>query len=133
MAYQGGIDFLDLPLGGVDWSKDVIYSPWIQDPTEAHTTDQVGSIDLNSVARGFDLQGAKSGEFMIVYDIPRTEGASMKCIVMGRRRESGKLEDARHYVLLVAPKAGFYERIGVGFMPGNFIELNDQAKMVKVR
>ncbi len=135
MAYEGGIDFLELPLGGVDWQKDKIHSPWIPDPAEVQTTDQAGRIELSCIARGFNLQGARANEVMIVYDIPKTEGGLLKCIVMGRRREGGKPEDARHYVLFVAPKSGSYERVGVGFMPGKFIELNapGPSKWVKVR
>jgi hypothetical protein len=59
-------------------------------------------------------------------------------IVMGRLREARKPEDARHYVLFIAQKGGasnVYERVGVGFMPGKFIELNapGPSRLVKVR
>jgi len=139
MAYEGGIDYLNLPLGGVDWQKDEIKSPWIPDASEVyHTIDRTGSIELSAIAREFNIQGAGANEFMIVYDIPKTEGQQLKCIVMGRRREKGELENTRHYVLFITPKGGqakVYERVGVGFMPGKFIELNapGPSKLVKVR
>ena len=139
MAYEGGIDFLNLPLGGVDWQEDEISSPWIPDASEVyHIIDRTGSIELSAIARGFNIQVAGANEFMIVYDVPKTEGQQLKCIVMGRRRGEGKLEDARHYVLFITPKGGaakVYERVGVGFMPGKFIELiaPGLSGLVKVR
>jgi hypothetical protein len=139
MAYEGGIDFLNLPLGGVDWQEDEIYSPWIPGASEGyHTIGRTGSIELNAIARRFSIQGARAHEFTIVYDIPKTESPQLKCVVMGRRREEGKPEDARHYVLFITPKGGaakVYERVGTGFMPGKFIELSPPGPsgLVKVR
>lgn len=139
MAYEGGIDFLELPLGGVIWQKDEIYSPWLLDVSEVHhTINHTGSIELSAIARDFNIGSDGAKNFLIIYDIPKTEGQSLKCIVMGRRREEGKLEDARHYVLFIAPKGGMakvYERVGVGFMPGRFIELNAPGppRLIKVR
>lgn len=140
-AYEGGIDFLDLPLGGVDWEKDV-HSPWIPDTAEGyHTTDRDGSVELSARARAFDVRvrdrQAGANEFMIVYDSPQTEGKPLKCVVMGRRRSSGgKPEQARHYVLFVAPKEGsnhVYERVGVGFMPGDFLGANTSGPWTSVK
>ena len=96
------------------------------------------NIELSAIARGFDIKGARADEFMIVYDIPKTEPPSVLCIVMGRRIENGKPEDARHYVLFIAPKGGaskVYERVGVGYMPGSFIQLDTPgiSSLVKVR
>jgi hypothetical protein len=128
MAYEGGVDFLELPLGGVDWRNVEIHSPWSQVASDVHhTTNTTGNVELKATARTFDIRNAASREFVIVYDTPRTEGQQLLCIVMGRRIEKGKPEDARHYVLFIAPKSGsarVYERVGVGFMPGNFIHLS---------
>jgi hypothetical protein len=127
MAYEGGIDFLDLPLGGVEWQKEEIHSPWIPDASQVyHTTDSRGSIELSGTAREFNIKDAGLNEAILVYDIPKTASQLLKCVVMGRRREQGNVGDARHYVLLIAqkgPAAKVYERVGVGFMPGKFIEL----------
>ena len=141
MAYEGGIDYLDLPLGGVDWIKDdrdyEIRSPWSRDAGEiCRTTNSTESIELSAIAREFDVRSGGGNEFMIIYDIPKTEGQALRCIVMGRRMENGRPEDARHYVLFVAPKGNsVYERVGVGYMPGRFIKLGDAglSRMVKIR
>lgn len=139
MAYEGGIDFLDLPLGGVDWIKDdrnyEIHSPWVVDGSKvSHTIDQTGSTELDAIAKEFNVLETLANEFMIIYDIPKAEGQTLKCVVMGRRIENGKPEDARHYVLFIAPKGGaVYERVGVGYMPGKFIRLSDSEALGRVK
>ena len=139
MAYEGGVDFLALPLGGVDWLEDQIKSPWMQVTTNtSHTIDRVSGIELSAVARKFNTQGAESNAWKIVFDIPENESQGLKCVVMGRQIEKGKLENARHFALIIAPKNGeteVYERVGVGFMPGRFFEPNvpGKSKMVKIR
>jgi hypothetical protein len=140
MAYEGGIDFLELPLGGVEWLKDELHelhSPWTQSPSEVYrTTSPTANVELKATARRFNIQSATGHEFMIAYDIPRTEGPQLLCIVMGRRKEVGKSENARHYVLFITPKSGaaqVYERVGVGFMPGKFILSSGPSGLVSVR
>jgi len=139
MAYEGSIDFLELPLGEVEWKSYKIYSPWTQNASEVYrTSDQAGSIELSAVARRFSIQGARANEFFIVYDIPKTEGQQLMCVIMGRRIEKGETEDARHYVLFISPKgaaATYYERVGVGFMPGRLIERDatGPSRFVKIR
>lgn len=137
MAYEGGIDFLELPFGGVDWQKDDIRSPWTLDSSNVcHTIDQTTTgIELCANAREFNTTKAKPEEFTIVYDIPSNEVQSLMCIVMGRRIENGvEPEDARHYVLFITSKEGaanVYERVGVGHMPGKFIDIQP-SRLVKV-
>jgi hypothetical protein len=140
MAYEGGIDFLELPLGGVEWPESEIHSPWKKkDPRGYHTSGQSGSMELSAIARNFDIKTFSPSEFMIVYDIPQTEGIPLACIVMGRRVENGRPRSAwRHYVLFITPKtteAGVYERVGVGFMPGTFIDMSikEESSLIKVR
>ena len=136
MAYKGGIDFLELPIGEVEWHSDELHSPWTQNPSEVyHTTKPTANAELKATARRFDIPSGTGQEFMIVYDIPRTE-KQLLCIVMGRRKEVGKPEDARHYVLFITPKSGaaqVYERVGVGFMPGKFILSSGPSGLVSVR
>jgi hypothetical protein len=178
MAYQGGIDFLDMPFDGVDWRRDV-HSPWLpgyyysasgtSSDYYYHTTDRNGSSTaaLTAIARPFSIKngrdaggggGDDDSEVVLIYDSPRStadataeDSALLKCVVIGRRRMSSdrdrdrdrdryrhrhrnpedEEDDARHYVLLVAPRKGsdtVYERVGVGFMPGRFIELDASAQ-----
>ncbi|KIN05179.1 hypothetical protein OIDMADRAFT_116151 [Oidiodendron maius Zn] len=136
MAYQGGIDFLELPLGGVNWARGV-NSLQVHGVSDIfHTIDQTGSIELRASVREFNIQSAGAAEFRIIYDIPKTEGQPLKCVVMGRGKEEGNPADARHYVLFITPKGGnVYERVGVGFMPGKFIELkaSEHPRLVTIR
>jgi hypothetical protein len=182
MAYQGGIDFLDMPFDGVDWRRDV-HSPWLPGYYSAsgtssdyyyHTTDRNGSSTttaLTAIARSFSIKNGRDAggggggddddddsEVALIYDSPGStadatteDTALLKCVVIGRRRMSSDRDgdrdrhqyrhrlrnpeedddSARHYVLLVAPRKGsdtVYERVGVGFMPGRFIELDASAQ-----
>jgi hypothetical protein len=140
MAYEGGIDFLELPLGGVEWPESEIHSPWrIKDPRGYHTSDHGAGMELRAIARKFDVKAFSRSEFMIVYDIPQTEGIPLACIVMGMRVEDGRPSNAwRHFVLFITPKAteaGVYERVGVGFMPGTFIDMSiqEESNLIRVR
>jgi len=136
MAYEGGIDFLELPLGGVEWQEDEVHSPWIPDTSEVyHTMTPTRSCELSAIARDFDIKGAS-----IIYDTPGPdiEKLPLKCIVMGRQQQQEELENARHYALFITPIKGaskYYERIGVGFLQGKYIELEAPglSGLVKVR
>lgn len=129
MAYQGGIDFLEVPLGGVDWHKEDIKPPWMENRTVL-TTDQLASIELRAIVRDFNVpddRDFESSGFKIVYDNPGNNHQLLKCVVMGKRKDQKTLEETRHYVLFVTLMEGVsdvYERVGVGFMPGKFVELN---------
>ena len=138
MAYEGGVDFLTLPLGGVDWFKDQIKSPWSQ-TTEgrSHTIDRVGGVEMSAAARKFNTDGAEPDVWKIVFDIPERESQALECVVMGRQIENRTVDNARLFALIIAPKNGDpekYERVGVGYMPGRLIEggVLGKSKMVKI-
>jgi hypothetical protein len=137
MAYRGGIDFLELPLGGVLWNTDELHSPWTQTKSDVYdVTNPSANVELRATAREFDIRKDAAHEFMIDYDTPTTDGRQLLCIVMGMRDEYGRPEDARHYVLYITPHGGaanVYERVGVGFMPGKFIRPTGPSGLVIVR
>ncbi len=74
-------------------------------------------------------------DFGVFYDRAepvKTEEKTLKCVVVGKRRMRSKTptDETTHYVLLIAPKrmdsprgAKVYERVGVGYMAGRFIDL----------
>ena len=146
MAYAEGIDFLDLPLGGVDWFSEDIQSPWVEGGAGTwHTGDMKGAVELNAMAREFRMGEVRAGaeEVKIVYDVPdlgKTEGQVLKCVVVGRQKAVGKsIGETTHYVLLITPKGPLspkgdrtYERVGVGSVAGKFIDLEGWS-LVKVR
>ena len=146
MAYEGGIDYLDLPFDGVDWEEKEIRSPW--KPGSAgvwHTVDQIGITELSAVARDFDFKESTGQQSQIIYDIPATTDGvvnqQVKCVVVGRLKSVEYPErDKMHYVLLITqrPSQTFrgeqvYERVGVGYMPGSWINLDQPGTAVKIR
>ncbi|KAI1854174.1 hypothetical protein JX266_001315 [Neoarthrinium moseri] len=154
MAYDGGVDYLDLPLGGVHWlpSTEAIQSPWASEGTDTwHTDDGKESVELEACARPFAAAPGSRGltthdEIMIVYDNPNMmnrEDGDLMCVVVGSARNKGSIEeDMVHYVLVIALSQGLsyaedgrqrYERVGVGRMKGKFLDLKSPAQTVVVR
>jgi hypothetical protein len=145
MAHKGGIDYLDLPFDGVDWEEQEIRSPWTPGSSGIwHTEDEAGIVELSAVARDLDFKGPTGQESKIVYDAPaKTDGPSqnVKCVVVGRLKGAGQSARNRmHYVLLVGPKPSqvsrggqVCERIGVGYILGRWIKLEQPGTAVKIR
>ncbi|KAE9363831.1 HET-domain-containing protein [Stipitochalara longipes BDJ] len=136
MGYKGAIDYLDLPLGGVDWLPDVILSPWAEGGTESwHTGDDKGVVALSATAKVFKIGKQDEDNFGTFYDRnepSKTEEKTLRCVVVGKRMVRAKTpaNEITHYVLLIAPKKTesprgekVYERVGVGYMAGKFIDL----------
>jgi hypothetical protein len=135
MGHKGGIDFLDLPLGGVEWLPDEILGPWAEGGEETwHTGDGKGVVELGAAAKGLRIGGVDEEDFKIFYDRTdpvKIEEKTLKCVVVGKRRMTLNTpkDETTHYVLLIAPKSGqsprggkIYERVGVGYMAGKFID-----------
>jgi hypothetical protein len=145
MAYKGGIDYLELPFDRVDWEEEEIRSPWKPGSRGVwHTGDQAGIVELSAVARDFDFTGTTGPESKIIYDNPaKSSGPSppVKCVVVGRLKSEGQNGLNRmHYVLLVTPKASqvgrggqVCERVGVGYVLGRWIKLDQPGASVKIR
>jgi hypothetical protein len=148
MGYEGAIDYLDLPLGGVDWLPDEILGPWTAGGTETwHTGDGKGTVALSATARGFKMGEGNKENFGTFYDKAKpteTEEKTLKCVVVGKRKMKLRTpaDVTTHYVLLIAPKRmdsprgeKIYQRVGVGYMAGRFIDLavTGPAGLVKVQ
>ncbi|KAF3761990.1 HET-domain-containing protein [Cryphonectria parasitica EP155] len=153
MAYQGGIEYLELPFQGVDWLLEEMTPPWCTSETTStwRTGDEEEVPELHAVARSFDLgrMGRSTrGEAHAIYDRPvggtkpNSSHNSVKCVVMGRLRDPAQIErNRRHYVLLVREgisggqrqRRPVWERVGVGYLPGGWISLNDDGMDVVVR
>ncbi|KEY69073.1 hypothetical protein S7711_09576 [Stachybotrys chartarum IBT 7711] len=151
MAYKEGIDFLDLPLGDVKWLPHEIISPWADLPTNGSTVK--GSTDaarrmreISIRAREFQAKGeVKNGdERSIFYDSPdpnAPDNEDLRCVLMGRIKNTSKLDkELIHCVLFVRPQARLtqsgteiYERVGVGFLSGKFIDLDSPGALVRLQ
>lgn len=143
MAYSGDIDYLDLPFDRVEWEENDIHSQWSSNAgkTWSYSRDySTCPLELAVVARAFDLQAAKTSEgASIIIDDPERiseSEVSMKCVVFGRLKDQMQesVGARTHYVLLVvsttsqsggAPK--IYNRVGVAYMPGRFINLSERV------
>ncbi|KAL2073331.1 hypothetical protein VTL71DRAFT_10655 [Oculimacula yallundae] len=139
MGYKSAIDYLDLPLGKVDWTPAEIISPWKAAKNAPKTVDGESMTQLKAMARTFAIGEDQEGEISIIYDRSRPSDAEEKtfrCVVLGRLKEAKPIENTQHYVLLIEPvlfsaKENMYRRAGVGYMPGKHIDLRatDQSQM----
>jgi hypothetical protein len=149
MAYSGGIDYLHLPFGGVEWAAD-LRSPWESSavrtagPWSEHAMELVGTARefVDAVGAGDRRQRggqAVGRDVKLVYDVTGMTTASVSkvlCVVVGKSSGVGAVEDKDHYVLLVAPKArggGVYERVGVGRVPGRMIDFAKPGLGIKIQ
>lgn len=149
MAYKGAIDYLDLPFDGVEWEKDDIRSRWLNSADKSWTYSRdcsVCPLELTVKAWVFDLKAAQAldKDSIILDDPGKTEelGVPLKCVILGRlKTQMQDLRDARrHYVLLVIPKVPqgggafrIYNRVGVGYVSGELIGLNEQVAQGELR
>ncbi|ROW10439.1 hypothetical protein VMCG_01821 [Cytospora schulzeri] len=133
MAYKGGIEYLDLPFGQVEWEEGDVLPVGTWNSKEGSASD----LGLSVVARSFNANVATAaGEF--IYDVPgQTSGlsAALKCIVLGRL-QSRQSSTRTHFVLLVTTGSSpvarggkVYHRVGVGSVPGSWIQLDGPAKI----
>jgi hypothetical protein len=132
MAYKGGIEYLDLPFAQVEWEEGDIVPVGDWKSSEGATAD----LGLSVVARGLNVTTATpAGRF--IYDAPDQTGmlpTDLKCVVLGRLKPPRQSEQPigirTHFVLLVTTGAStargdpVYHRVGVGSMPGNWIQVD---------
>lgn len=149
MAYKGAIGYLEPPFDGVDWEEDDIWSQWLSGAGNSwsYSGDCLTCpLKLTVHGRSFDLQAARTSDSAgIVLDDPdRTDELEsfLKCVILGRSKgQAQDLGDTRtHYVLLVTPaglqdgdSSPFYKRVGVGYMPGALIDLDEQVVSGELR
>ncbi|KAK7718097.1 hypothetical protein SLS63_010580 [Diaporthe eres] len=150
MGYDGGIDFVNLPLGGVHWYTDAIKSPWVTEgPGTCHTGDGKEFVELKAWARPFapgSVGLSPTDEIELVCDCQDTVDLNNKdlmCVVVGReKRSSCDIEEMAHFVLIVTgskealrSKEGnpVCERVGVGRMKGKYLNLQSSPEAVVIR
>lgn len=149
MAYDGGIDFLDLPLGGVHWFTEAIKGPWATGGAHTwHTGDGKECVELEAWARSFtpgDVKMAAHDEVQLVCDtedVVDLDAEDLMCVVVGREKQNWAIKETAHFLLLI--KSGkeplrakdgnmIYERVGVGHVKGKYLDLESSPKAVVIR
>ncbi|CAI0642010.1 unnamed protein product [Colletotrichum noveboracense] len=110
MAYDGGIRYLDVPLGGVSWASDIV-SPFQQwTPQEANKTDELD--------KPCEIQ-APTWELVAPQKLPLKldesdydDFASLSCIILARSKEEQSEMTRSFFVILTRPvNADFKERL----------------------
>ncbi|KAF4938928.1 Serine/threonine-protein kinase ULK3 [Colletotrichum fructicola] len=110
MAYDGGIRYLNVPLGGVSWASDIV-SPFQQwTPQEANKTDELD--------KPCEIQ-APTWELVAPQKLPLKldesdydDFASLSCIILARSKEEQSEMTRSFFVILTRPvNADFKERL----------------------
>ncbi|KAK3502515.1 hypothetical protein B0T13DRAFT_430379 [Neurospora crassa] len=141
MAYKGVIAYLDPPFGMVDWRIAEIRGNWYGQGSNR--------AELSAKTRKFRMGETGTEDFNITWDIPGeidTEKAVLRCVVVGNlKQRDPKPMKSTHYVLIVrlrehgaklaTDETDIYERVGVGTMLGEYLDLDNslQRKWDKIR
>ena len=120
MAYEGSIEYMEIPLGQVHWSKNIT-SPFMEPSKRAPHMWYTGDRNCTEIsARVFLLANVVSNKKSLVLDDSSHEDIEgLGCVVIGTR-QSHWYSLQHHYVLLVRRVSGpeyqvpRYERAGVG-------------------
>lgn len=139
MAYQGGIDYVEVPGGTADWNFEDVVEPWTRGfGTTTNSAPQNSVVAIPATVRDFKVANRRPGEVELRYDTERTAGSDSQrpqCVVVAKDKRGTSETLKRHYVLLVALKRSttghgrkVYERIGAGYILGRFINLESGIK-----
>jgi len=120
MAYSGGIQFMDIPLGEADWVDHLQFDEECDHAITANLgTFQNCTMELDGARYAVLSSGAERG--WIQYDVEGGKDlCKEQCVVVGRRSNSGIAE---YYVLVVRSTSvdGEYRRIGVGLIQSDCV------------
>ncbi|KAK0662972.1 HET-domain-containing protein [Cercophora samala] len=148
MVYDGAIDYLDLPLGGVDWRIDAVLDPFT--PRARHRDTENGTVELRAVVRPLAIESDPEeevwGSVGVILDDGEegklSAGKDWRFVVVGTRKiaegEEVGMDLRTHYLLIIAPLGQddggqkVYQRIGVGYMPGWFLG-EEESERARVR
>lgn len=136
MAHTGTIRYLDVPLGRVRWSRDVI-SPFSKSGEARNgggDRDAAAAPELEAPVWG--LTGARGGR-TVMDDPGRSFAQAIRCVVVGREivRQTGEHQIC--WVLLVCAAgtggAPVYKRVGVGVLERRHIAFDLSQESARIR
>lgn len=124
MAYDGVVQFMDIPFGGVDWINNLRF-----DKKHKHALIiDIGAFRNCSLQKKERchaiLDSSKTERGWIQYDITGTEDLQAeRCVVVGRKLHEDQLKKTKYYILVVRPTStnGEYERVGVGLVQSDYV------------
>lgn len=136
MAHQGGIDYLDLHYGEMEWEVSDIVSPWIGAPKGTWYSSADfggGGAILNVTVRTFEPKAREWANSHFIYDRPTMAPEfrmDLKCVILGTLKSRLYSQIRIHYFILVMPSRFHsvhrpgrpYERVGVGYLPVDLID-----------
>ena len=134
MAYDGSIQFMDIPFGEADWNDNLRfdkkhkYALFNKKGKHALITD-IGGFRNCSLEQKAILDSSKTKRGWIQYDIDGGEDLhSERCVVVGRKSDEDDedehgLKNKEYYILVVRPTSrdGEYERAGVGLIQSDYV------------
>jgi hypothetical protein len=126
MAYNGGIQFMDIPFGTVDWIDNLRFD---EECKHALITNVGEFRDCTMEPDGkyyaiLDFSRTKRG--WIQYDVKEDEDLfKERCIVAGKKSSKywDRLGVKEYYILVVRPTSvdGEYKRVGVGLIQSDYV------------
>jgi len=136
MAHEGGISFLDLPFGDIEWSVNTEFrSPYSTGRFPGTSRGRLSSTRngqptvLRVAARSFDMNEVAQPDSAldIIWDDPTTTHDQLRCVIIGRLASEKGMATQKHWVLVVQELGlGLYERVGAGFVTKDRITLADR-------
>ncbi|PVH75774.1 HET-domain-containing protein [Cadophora sp. DSE1049] len=130
MAYDGGIRYMDVPLGKASWAEE------ITSPFKARSTNSPDNGDERGLeARVWDIVDVEPQSPQLIMDEPgRTFDWPLKCVIVGTNKKSKQNEHQVHYTMIVSffigeNGVGVYERVGVGFLERRHIVDGTKTKV----
>ena len=126
MAYNGGIQFMDIPFGTVDWINNLRFD---KEREPALITDIGEFRDCTMKPNGkryvvLDVDGKKRG--WIQYDVEEGEDlCNERCVVAGKKpsKDEDRLDVKEYYILVIRPTSvdSEYKRVGVGLIQSDYV------------
>ncbi|KAK8024695.1 hypothetical protein PG990_002518 [Apiospora arundinis] len=152
MAYEGAIDYLDPDWGKTDWCEENLESPFAGNKSLRRAGAGGKATQIQATAFGLGAVDAVRWSFGVTMDEGDDEShgdKTLKCVVVGQRREDARSGDTARlggaglssgdklsYVLFVKPVPGkasnHYRRVGVGNLLASEIQQKEKLKIIIV-
>jgi hypothetical protein len=133
MAYNGGIQFMEIPYAKVDWNENIRFNNWIDKLRfEKHKYALVADIcvfrDCGLEQRDTNytiVDSSKAERGQIRYDVEASEDLhAERCVVVGKESQRYQtLTNWKYYILVVRQSSvdGEYRRVGAGWIQKDYI------------